>query len=93
MLHTALPLCGISLPLFALTRVASAYFYAIKESLKASLLIYSEVMVILPICVLLLPVLFDLTGLWLALVMTQLLLLIFSLILTGCKKIPIREGS
>lgn len=90
-LHTALPLCGISLPLFALTRVASAYFYAIKESLKASLLIYSEVMVILPICVLLLPILFELTGLWLALVVTQLLLLIFSLILTGSKKIPIRE--
>jgi putative MATE family efflux protein len=91
MLHTALPLCGISLPLFALTRVASSYFYAIKESLKASLLIYSEVIVILPICVILLPLLFNITGLWLALVVTQLFLLIFSVLLLGKSKVPVRQ--
>lgn len=81
LLHKALPICGLTLPLYALTRTTSAYFYAIKNSFYASLLIYSEILLILPLSAVLLPLILQLTGVWLAMVFSQLLLVLLAMIL------------
>ncbi|HHV12390.1 MAG TPA: multidrug transporter MatE [Clostridiales bacterium] len=88
-LHKALPLCGFILPLYAITRTSSSYFYAIKNSFYASILIYSEILVILPISVLVLPLIFDLAGVWIAMVFSQLILLLISILLI--RKSPLRN--
>jgi putative MATE family efflux protein len=78
-LHKALPICGLTLPLYALTRTSSAYFYAIKYSVYASILIYSEILVILPLSIIILPMVIKLTGVWIAMVVSQFILVLISM--------------
>lgn len=80
-LRAALPLCALSLPLYAFVRVSSAYFYAIKKARSASILVYGEALVALPVCVLVLPLLFKLNGVWGAITMVQFILLMVALFL------------
>ena len=92
-LHKALPICGFTLPLYALTRTTSAYFYAIKNSFYASVLIYSEILLILPLSVVILPLIFNLTGVWMAMVFSQLLLVLTSIFLIRKSNVSIGRHS
>lgn len=73
-LQLALPLCSLSLPLHAFSRVTTEYFNAIKKSHYASIMVYGEALLILPVCAFLLPLVFRINGVWSAVVMVQFLL-------------------
>ena len=74
-LRLALPLCALSLPLYAFSRVTTEYFNAIKKSTNAAVMVYGEALVLLPACALVLPLFLDLNGVWCSLVLVQFLLL------------------
>lgn len=93
LLHTALPICAISLPLYAFSRASSSYFYAIKKTCSASILAYGEALLVLPVCVLILPFFFKLNGVWAALTIVQSILLIVSLFLLKRSSISTQQDS
>lgn len=77
----AFPLCALSLPFYAFSRSSSAYFYAIKKARSASIMVYSEALIVLPVCVLILPKFLGLNGVWIALTVVQGVLFLTSIIL------------
>ncbi|GLC80750.1 MATE family efflux transporter [Lacrimispora brassicae] len=86
----ALPVCAISLLFNAFSRSTSAYFYAIKEVRNASFMVYGEALIVLPICVLLLPKLLGVTGVWVAVTALQIILFFIALILL--KRVSIKTS-
>lgn len=80
-LQTALPICALSLPLYAFSRITSEYFNAVKESRYAALMVYGEAFVLLPASAILLPGFLNLNGVWGAIVLVQFLLLLAGLFL------------
>lgn len=80
-LHIALPLSALSLPLYAFSRVTTEYFNAIKKSLYATIMVYGEGLIFLPICVITLPMLINLNGVWGAIVLVQFLISLVGLYL------------
>lgn len=70
-IEKALPIFACAFPLMAISRASSAYFYAIEHTNYASTLVYLEPLLLTPISMLLLPLLFDLNGVWLAVPVTQ----------------------
>ena len=67
----SLPIFSISFPLMAISRASSAYFYGIQHANYASILVYLEPLVITPLSMMLLPLIFNLNGVWLAMPVTQ----------------------
>lgn len=80
-LKVALLITSLSLPLFAYSRTTTEYFNAIGESRYASIMVYGEVIVALPITAILLPILFDLNCVWGIIVVVQILMLLVGLVL------------
>lgn len=80
-LHLALPLCALSLPLYAASRVTTEYFNAIKKSKNASIMVYGEALVLLPICAFTLPLALELNGVWGTIVLVQFILLMVAVFL------------
>ncbi len=74
-LQTALPLCALSLPLYAFSRVTTEYFNAIKKSRSSAVMVYGEAFVLLPLAAFILPKVFGIDGVWYAVALVQLLLL------------------
>ncbi|SHO42996.1 MATE family efflux transporter [Anaerocolumna xylanovorans] len=74
-LQTALPLCALSLPLYAFSRVTTEYFNAVKKSRNAAVMVYGEAFVLLPLAAFILPKIFGINGVWIAVALVQLLLL------------------
>lgn len=70
-IENALPIFACAFPLMAISRGSSAYFYAIEHSNYASTLVYLEPLLFTPVTMLLLPLIFDLNGVWLAVPITQ----------------------
>lgn len=81
LLKTALPICALSLPLYAFSRVTTEYFNAIKKSRNSAIMVYGEAFVLLPLSALLLPLFFHLDGVWGTVAFVQLLLLFTGLYL------------
>ncbi len=76
---------AVGLPLFGVLRVAGFYYQSTGRLRAASLLIYGDSFIILPLCVLLLPYALGMNGLWLAMPLSRLLLLFALLALCrGC---------
>lgn len=78
----ALPMFGLAFWFMGIVRLYSSYFYARKNPLYSNLLVYLDPMIFTPLSLLLLPLLFHLDGVWLALFSGQLLttiLLVFLL--------------
>ncbi len=80
-LETALLFSSFSLPLFAFSRVTTEYLNAINESKYSSLMVYGEVLAALPAAAVVLPLLFGLNGVWAAIVVVQLIMVIAGIIL------------
>ncbi len=80
-LQIALPLCALSLPFYAFSRVTTEYFNAIKKSRNASVMVYGEALVLLPLCAFILPMLLKLNGVWATLMVEQFLLVLIGLFL------------
>ncbi len=80
-LEVALLITALSLPLFAYSRSTTEYFNAIGESRYASIMVYGEVLVALPITAILLPVIFDLNGVWGIIVAVQFIMLLVGIVL------------
>lgn len=80
-LRIAFPLCSLYLPFYAFTRSSSAYFYAINKARSASIMVYGEAIIVLPICVLILPMFFGLNGVWIAITVVQIVLFFMALAL------------
>lgn len=80
-LQVALPLCALSLPFYAFSRVTTEYFNAIKKSRNAAIMVYGEALLLLPLCAFILPMLLKLNGVWGTLLLVQLLLMLVGLIL------------
>ena len=79
--QVALPLCALSLPLYAFSRVTTEYFNAVKKSRNASIMVYGEALILLPLCAFTLPLIYKLNGVWITLLVVQFLLLLIGLLL------------
>ena len=77
-----LPLFLVTLPLLAYTRVTIAYFYATEKTALSYVLVFSEPVLTFAV-LLILPQLFKLTGVWLAIPAAQ--------ALTFCIAVPARR--
>ncbi len=77
----AFPLCALSLPFYAFSRSSSAYFYAIKKARRASIMVYGEALIVLPICVFILPMFLKLNGVWITLTVVQIIMLFTAILL------------
>ncbi len=83
----AMPFFTCVMPLFGFSRCTADYLYATDRSGGASLMVYLEGLVLMPGFALLMPSLLGLTGVWLAPVCAQLILLCLGLrLLFGHKK-------
>lgn len=77
----SLPIFTVAFPLMAISRTSSAYFYGIQHANYASILVYLEPLAITPLCMLILPLIFNLNGVWLAMPVTQGFVVLTALIL------------
>lgn len=77
----SLPILAVAFPLIAISRASSAYFYGIQHASYASTLVYLDPLVITPLSMMILPLAFGLKGVWLAIPVTQTLIVITALIL------------
>lgn len=71
---TALAISACSFPFLGLSRLASAYFYAVGQSRCSTLLVYLDPILITPLLILMLPFFLRLEGVWIALSAAQLIL-------------------
>ena len=77
----SLPIFTIAFPLMAISRASSSYFYGIQHANYASILVYLEPLVITPLCMMVLPLIFNLNGVWLAMPVTQGFVVLTALVL------------
>jgi Na+-driven multidrug efflux pump len=63
-----------ALPLMAIVRIVSAYLYATGNAFKASLLVYGDSFVVLPLLLFILPKYLGINGVWLAMPLTFVIL-------------------
>lgn len=84
-IHTALPLFALSLPLYAFSRVTTEYFNAIKKNKLSTIMVYGEALIILPICSIMLPLAMKLNGVWVIAIVSQFLISITGFLLLKFK--------
>lgn len=77
---------ALSIPFIAVTRIMSAYFYAIGDSRNAALLVYADPIIFTPIFLLSLPRYLGVIGIWLTYPCTQLSNTLLSIVLNKSKK-------
>jgi len=85
-LLVAMPMFAATMPLYGFSRTAADYLYAINRPYSASLMVYSEGLLFMPVLILILPEVFLLTGVWACPLTTQCILLILGLYLIFRKK-------
>ena len=68
-------LISISFILQPIVRLGTAYFYSSGESRYSALLTYIDPLFVSPLCILVLPLFFNLNGVWLALPFSQFILI------------------
>ena len=66
-IRTALPILCAAFPMMGLGKLFISYFYACGETLFSTLLVYSDPLLFTPVCILVLPGIFGLQGVWMAL--------------------------
>lgn len=71
----------LAVPFIAIARIMSAYFYAIDDGKNSSILVYADPFVFTPLFLLVLPIFFNLIGIWLAYPATQISLTILAIVL------------
>ncbi|MDD4439951.1 MAG: MATE family efflux transporter [Tissierellia bacterium] len=72
---------ALSIPFIAITRIMSAYFYAIGDSRNATILVYADPLFFTPIFLLTLPRFLDVIGIWLTYPFTQIFTSLLSILL------------
>ncbi|WP_110955424.1 MATE family efflux transporter [Anaerosinus massiliensis] len=80
-LQFALPICALSLPLYAFSRVTTEYFNALKKSKSAAVMVYGEAFILLPLTAFILPSIWGVNGIWITVTFVQLLLLLIGIYL------------
>lgn len=75
----AVIITAISFPCFSVVRLISANFYACEQVSRSSILVYVEPCLVLPGCLMILPILFGLQGVWYAYPVAQGILCILAL--------------
>ncbi|MBW5381354.1 MATE family efflux transporter, partial [Brachyspira hampsonii] len=68
-------LISVSFILQPIVRLGTAYFYSSGESRYSALLTYIDPLFVSPLCILVLPLFFNLNGVWLALPFSQIILI------------------
>lgn len=79
--QTAILITCISFPFLGITRLTSAVFYATNKTKNSTFLVYLEPCVLLPICLIALSSIFQLTGIWFAYPVAQIILCSMALIM------------
>ena len=85
----AMPLLCMAFPLLGLVKYFTAYYYACGESRRATLLVYGDPVLFTPVCLLVLPPLLGLDGVWLSLPGAQILSALLLLLVSTWHKIKI----
>lgn len=78
---SALPILCIAFPMMGLGKLFTSYFYACGETIFSTLLVYCDPVILTPICLFILPRIWDLKGIWMALPSAQALVMILLTIL------------
>lgn len=79
--HVSLRIYALTLPFYAFSRVTTDYFNSIKKIRYASIMVYGESLVLLPLCAVVLPLFYKLNGVWITLFLVQFFLLLIGLFL------------
>ncbi len=81
---------ALAIPFIGVARIMSAYFYAIDDGKNSSILVYADPFVFTPLFLLILPLFFDILGIWLAYPATQIALTLLAVVL---KRISNRKNA
>nr|WP_315020235.1 MATE family efflux transporter [uncultured Aminipila sp.] len=71
----------LAVPFIAIARIMSAYFYAIDDGRNSSIMVYADPFLFTPLFLLVLPIFFNIIGIWLAYPATQISLTILAIAL------------
>ncbi|WP_373127035.1 MATE family efflux transporter [Dielma fastidiosa] len=74
MIESACLISSVAFFFAGLVKCYSSYFYAIRETRASTLLIYGDPLLLTPLLMLILPVFFDINGIWAVLPLTQIIL-------------------
>lgn len=93
-IHLALPILCIAFPMMGLGKLFTSYFYACGETVSSTLLVYFDPLLFTPLCILVLPRMLGLKGVWMALPGAQafVMLLLTVLLLSHTIKYKRREA-
>lgn len=75
-IREALPILVLAFPMMGIGKLFSSYFYACEENLASMLMIYSDPICFTPLCIFILPKIWQLKGVWLALPGAQFLVMV-----------------
>lgn len=78
---SALPILCIAFPMMGLGKLFTSYFYACGETKFSTILVYCDPIILTPICLFILPRIWGLKGIWMALPSAQALVMILLVIL------------
>ena len=90
-IRSALPILGLAFPMMGLGKLFTSYFYACGETLYSTLLVYLDPVLFTPLCIFILPRLFGLKGVWMALPGAQALIMAVLVVLWGLHKSTLRS--
>ena len=76
-----LTIISISFILQPIVRLGTAYFYSSGESKYSSFLTYIDPLFVSPLCILILPIFFNLSGIWIAIPTAQFILIILFILI------------
>lgn len=79
MIESACMISSIAFFFSGLVKCYSSYFYAIRETRASTLLIYGDPLLLTPLLMLILPLFFDINGIWAVLPVTQIILCILAI--------------
>ena len=72
-----LRISAVALSFIGLIKIATIYYQATNKIAKASMLIYGDTFLLLPLCLFILPIFFGLNGVWMAMPVSRIILLLF----------------
>lgn len=78
---TGLQISSFSLVFWGIIKVATVYDQSTNHILDASLIMYGDAFVVLPLCLFILPLFFDLNGVWMAMPVSRMILCFLIVIL------------
>lgn len=89
-IREALPILVLAFPMMGIGKLFSSYFYACEENISSMLMIYSDPICFTPLCIFVLPKIWQLKGVWLALPGAQFLVMVLLTFLFIQHKIKLR---